>query len=113
MLVAKKIKLKKTKSKPKKQRTFTSSEFSMPDDGRHLSMSELFRNDALKRRQPPAVLAAAPVKKNRSQKQLQTTKKRTKSRSKLRLDKCETYEIIPNKNSFNSEIVFSNEETKR
>lgn len=113
MLVSKKLKVKKPKSKPKRQRTFTSSEFSLPDDNRHISMSELFRNDALKRRQPPPVLAAAPVKKNRSQKQLLTTKKRTKSRSKARLDKCETYEVIPYKNSLNSEIVFSNEETKR
>jgi len=104
MLLGKKLKTKKNKSKPKRQRTFTSSEFSLPEDRNHLSLSELFRNDALKKKTPPLT---AP-KKNRSQKQLQTTKKRTKSKSKLRLDKCETYEVIPYKNSLNSEIVFSN-----
>lgn len=88
MILAKKIKVKKNKSKSKKLRTFTSSEFSMPEENRNISMSELFRNDALKRRQPPSVLTTAAVKKNKSQKQLQTTKKRTKSKSKLRLDKC-------------------------
>jgi len=55
----------------------------------------------------------AQPKPNKSQKQLGATKKRTKSKSKFRLDKCETYEVIPYKNSLNSEIVFSNEDTKR
>jgi hypothetical protein len=113
MLVAKKLKLKKSKSKPKRQRTFTSSELSLPCDRTHHSLSELFRNDAFKRRPPPPVPTAAPVKKQRSQKQLQCTKKRQKSRSRARLDRCETYEVIPYKNSFKSDIVFSNEDTKR
>lgn len=115
MLVGKKQKPKKNKSKSKKQRTFTSSEFSLPDDQRPLSTTDLFRNDALKRRNNPTqpALPISAVRKNKSQKQLQTTKKRGKSRSRTRLDKCETYEVIPYKNSLNSEIVFSNEETKR
>lgn len=79
MLLNKKTKLKKNKSKPKKQRTFTSSEFSLPED-KQLSLSELFRNDYLKRKTQP--------KNNKSQKQLGATKKRNKSRSKCRLDKC-------------------------
>lgn len=70
-----------------------------------MSLSELFKNDLLKRKGQP--------KNMKSQKQLGLTKKRTKSKSKLKLDKCETYEVIPYKNSLNSEIVFSNEETKR
>lgn len=110
MLLGKKLNRRKNKSKSKKHRTFTSSEFSLPDERNHLSLSELFRNDALKRKVAPP---PPPPKKIKSQKQLQTTKKRTKSRSKLRLDKCETYEVIPYKNSLNSEIVFSNEETRR
>lgn len=93
------------KSKSKKQRTFTSSEFSLPEDRNHLSLNELFRNDLLKRKAQP--------KPTKSQKQLAATKKRTKSKSKFKLDKCETYEVIPYKNSFNSEIIFSNEYTKR
>ena len=94
MLLAKKVKPRKTnKSKTKRQRTFTSSEFSLPED-RQLSLSELFRNDLLKRKAMP--------KPNKSQKQLGATKKRTKSKPKLRLDKCETYEVIPYKNSLNS-----------
>ena len=107
MLLTKKTKPRKTKSRGKKQRTFTSSEFSLPED-RQRSLSELFRNDLLRKKQPQP-----PIKKNRSQKQLQTTKKRTKSKSKLRLDRCETYEVVPFKNSLNSEIVFSNEDTRR
>ena len=79
MLLSKKTKPRKAKSRGKKQRTFTSSEFSLPED-RQRSLGELFRNDALRRRPP-----TAPIKKNKSQKQLQTTKKRTKSKSKLRL----------------------------
>jgi 6-phosphogluconolactonase/glucosamine-6-phosphate isomerase/deaminase len=80
MLLQKKTKSKKNnKSKSKKQRTFTSSEYSLPDD-RNQSLNELFRNDLLKRK--------TQTKNNKSQKQLCTTKKRTKSKSKLRLDKC-------------------------
>lgn len=81
MLLTKKVKTRKNnKSKSKRQRTFTSSEFSLPEDRNQLSLSELFRNDLLKRKAMP--------KPNKSQKQLGTTKKRTKSKSKLRLDKC-------------------------
>jgi hypothetical protein len=99
MLLGKKPKPKRNKSKGKRQRTFNSSEFSLPEDhARPISSSELLRNDPIcKRRNPqgqwqgPAV-PAAPVKKNRSVKQLQTTtKKRGKSRSRGRLEKCETY----------------------
>ena len=39
MLVSKKGKLKKNKSKSKKQRTFNSSEFSLLEEQRHTSMS--------------------------------------------------------------------------
>ena len=106
MLASKKQKPRKNnKSKGKKQRTFTSSEISFPEDRQNMSLSELFRNDMLKRKTQP--------KPTKSQKQLINTKKRTKSRGKLKLDKCQTYEVIPYKNSLNSEIVFSNEETKR
>jgi hypothetical protein len=88
MLVAKKLKLKRNKSKPKRQRTFTSSELSLPCDRTQHSLSELFRNDAFKRRppqpQPPPAAVTAP-KKQPSQKQLNCTKKRGKSRSKVRL----------------------------
>jgi len=84
MLLGKKLNRKKNKSKSKKQRTFTSSEFSLPDERNLLSTSELFRNDALKRK----IVQPSVPKKNKSVKQLQTTKKRTKSKSKLRLDKC-------------------------
>lgn len=81
MLMLKKTKPRKAnKSKNKKQRTFTSSEFSLPEDRQNISTGELFRNDLLKRKTQP--------KLNKSQKQLQATKKRTKSKSKLRLDKC-------------------------
>ena len=81
MLLVKKTKPRKqNKSKGKRQRTFTSSEFSLPEDRHHQSLSELFRNDLLKRKTQP--------KPNKSQKQLGTTKKRTKSKSKLKLDKC-------------------------
>lgn len=81
MLLTKKVKTRKNnKSKSKRQRTFTSSEFSLPEDRNQLSLSELFRNDLLKRKAMP--------KPNKSQKQPGTTKKRTKSKSKLRLDKC-------------------------
>ncbi len=99
MLLGKKAKPKRNKSKSKRQRTFNSSEFSLPDDhARPISSSELLRTDPVcKRKNPqgqsvgPAV-PAAPVKKNRSAKQLQaTTKKRGKSRSRGRLEKCETY----------------------
>jgi hypothetical protein len=113
MLQGKKLKPKRTKSRNKKQKTFTSSEFSLPDDHPRLtSTSDPVRNDPLSRRRNlPAPQPS--VKKNRSAKQLQaTTKKRGKSRSRG-LDKCETYEVIPYKNSLNSEIVFSNEETRR
>jgi hypothetical protein len=79
MLLLKKAKPKTNKSKAKKQRTFTSSECSLPAD-RNQSLSELFRNDLLKRKMQP--------KSNKSQKQLLMTKKRTKSKTKLRLDKC-------------------------
>lgn len=91
MLVAKKLKLKRNKSKPKRQRTFTSSELSLPCDRTQHSLSELFRNDAFKRRPlAPSVPTAVP-KKQPSQKQLNLTKKRTKSKSKAKLDRCETY----------------------
>jgi hypothetical protein len=106
MLVAKRLKLKGNKSKPKRQRTFTSSELSLPCDRTQQSLSELFRNDAFKRRPPPPAPTAVP-KKQASQKQLNVTKKRGKSKSKARLDRCETYEVIPYKNSFKSDIVFS------
>lgn len=117
MLAGRKLKLKKNKSKPKRQRTFTSSELSLIDRPQQHSLSELFRNEAFKRKTPnnpnshsnPIPLPA----KQRSQKQLNCTKKRAKSRSRTRLDRCETYEVIPYKNSFKSDIVFSNEETKR
>lgn len=80
MLLSKKVKPRKTnKSKNKRQRTFTSSEFSLQED-RISSLSELFKNDLLKRKAIP--------KPTKSQKQLGATKKRTKSKSKLRLDKC-------------------------
>lgn len=90
MLVAKKLKPKKGKSKPKKQRTFTSSEFSLPDE--HLRLSTDPSRTEPRRRQPhPQPQPANPIpRKNRSAKQLQsTTKKRGKSKG--RLDKCETY----------------------
>ena len=90
MLVAKKLKLKGTKSKPKRQRTFTTSEHSIPCDRTQQSLCELFRNDAFKRRVPPPAPTAVP-KKQASQKQLNCTKKRQKSRSKTRLERCETY----------------------
>jgi hypothetical protein len=81
MLLLKKPKSRKNnKSKTKRQRTFTSSEFSLPEDRHQLSLNELFRNDLLKRKTQP--------KPNKSQKQLGATKKRAKSKSKLRLDKC-------------------------
>jgi hypothetical protein len=108
MLVSKKLKPKKPKSKSKRQRTFTSSEFSLPDDQRPPSTSDPSRIDP-RRKQPPL----PTPNKNKSQKQLATAKKRGKSRSRGRLEKCETYEVIPYKNSLNSVIVFSNEETRR
>lgn len=81
MLLVKKQKPKKNnKSKHKKQRTFTSSEFSILEDRQHMSLNELFRNDFLKRKTQP--------KSTKSQKQLTNTKKRTKSRGKLKMDRC-------------------------
>lgn len=110
-MLPKRPKPKKDKSKPKRMKTYTSSEFSLLEDRNHHSMTELSRQEALRKKQPqPPPLP----KKAKSQKLMQTTlKKRTKSKSKIKLDKCETYELIPFKTSLNSEIAFSNEDTKR
>ena len=116
MLLGKKTKPKRNKSKNKRTRTFTSSEFSLPDDhARPTSACDILKNEPISKRRVPQTQSQGPallanqVKKNRSVKQLQaTTKKRGKSRSRGRLEKCETYEVIPYKNSLNSEIVFSN-----
>ena len=53
MLTTKKVKPKRNnKSKAKRQRTFNSSEFSLPED-KQLSLNELFRNDMLKKKAQP------------------------------------------------------------
>ena len=80
MLTTKKVKPKRNnKSKAKRQRTFNSSEFSLPED-KQLSLNELFRNDMLKKKAQP--------KNNKSQKTLVSTKKRCNNKSKNKLDKC-------------------------
>ncbi len=85
MISTKKQKNNKPKQKTKKQRTFTSSELSLlPDDHHNRSLAQLFRNEGIKKQLP-----LQQNKKNRSQKQLMsTTKKRGKSKSRGKLDKC-------------------------
>lgn len=74
----KKKKLSKSKSKPKKLATFNSSEFSLLEGKNYFSVCDLFKNDAIKKRNYINLArcnAAMPPKKNKSQKNLQSKKK--------------------------------------
>ena len=87
MIQPKKVKTLKQKTKHKRQRTFTSSELSLlPEDINNRSLVELFRNEVIKKQ------GLHPPKKIKSQKQLlSVTKKKGKSKSKSKFDKCESY----------------------
>lgn len=87
MLPSKKAKPKRNKSRPKKQRTFNTSEISLPDEHPRPTSSTDLRTDPLSKRRNVQPQAAPSIKKNKSVRVLQaTTKRRAKSRG--RLDKC-------------------------
>lgn len=104
--IVKKKKNSKSKSKPKRMKTFTSSEFSLLEDRQYISVCDLFKNDALKKKNNTAMISSlqsSKPQKVKSQKNLNSTKRKLKiNKSKGKLMKVEPYEVVKSKFSFNS-----------